>query len=276
MSALFNYNTISVELLKKTRTLKITIKNSNELNFINLELLFELESILAWSTSRVEIHSILIRSESGALSQGINFNSLKEMNEKMLEKITSKLQKITHALFHLPQTIVVDLGKGACNLGVELAIGADIRISSNNTTIVFDHTCHGLVPCSGGMGVLSTVVGNTFARNWILSARPVPMNQLLQSGFIYETYSNMERNQKVEALLEDIHKQSGVQRIQAKLGLFEDVKIDIEQATIFEKQIGKAARISQDWKDSPDKAMKAKSMSKAVKLSLVSKEIPIN
>lgn len=276
MSALFNYNTIDVELIKKTRTLQISLNNKNSLNSINLELLFELESILAWSTSRVEIHSILINSTSSKLSQGIDQIALKHMNEKQLHKITSKLQKITHALFHLPQTVIVDLGKGASNLGAELAIGADIRISDINTTIVFDHTNYGLIPCSGGIGILSTVVGNTFARNWILTARAIPINQLIQSGFIYDTYSNMDHDVKVSTLLADIHRQSPVQRIQSKLGLFEDVKHDVEQATIFETQIAKAARITRDWKEEPKDAMQAKSMSKAVKLSLVKKESPIN
>lgn len=271
MSALFNYNTIKVELLKKTRTLKISFFSNDQLNAITLELLFELESILAWASSRVEIHSILITSEHKHFSQGITSESLKNMNENILQKLTSKLQKITHALFHMPQTIIVDLGKGAKNLGVELAIGADLRIANINTEIALDHTKYGLIPCSGGLGILSTTVGNVIAKNWVLTARNIPQIQLLQSGFIYETYSSIDKERKIQQLLEDIHQQSPVQRIQAKLGLFEDIKQDVECATIFEKQIGKAARISQDWK-SPNESMNAKSMSHAVKLSLVKSE----
>jgi enoyl-CoA hydratase/carnithine racemase len=270
MGSFFNYSTLDVDLVKSTRTLVIALNSPESKNAINLELLFELESILAWATGRIEIHTILIKSKQGKLSPGIDTDMLNMMKESMLQKLTHKLQKITHALFHLPQTIIVDLGDGANNLACELAVGADIRIASDSCKMAFDHTNHGLIPCSGGMGILSEVVGNTFAKNWILMGSTIPMNQLLQSGFLYSTYNSNNREQCTQQILSQIHKQAPVQRVQAKLGLFEGIKDAVENATVFEKQIGKAARIAQDWKEKePEQRMPAKNMSKAVKLSLV-------
>lgn len=266
MPRIFNYTTIDVELLKKSRTLQITFNENSQ--YIGLEVLFELESILAWSTSKVEIHSILICSKEGELSKGINLDSLPQLKESQLQKITSKLQKITHALFHLPQTVVIDLGMGANNIAAELAIGADIRVAHINTKVQFDHIYHGLVPCSGGMGMLNTTVGNTFSKNWILLGDVIPTMQLIHSGFLFQTYEE-NREQTITNLLNRIHLQSPVQRVQAKMGLFQGVRDSIEKATEFERQVGKAARISQDWKEKRQHQMPAKSMSKAVKLSLV-------
>lgn len=266
MAKVFNYATIDVELLKKTRTLLITFKNHHK--FISLEVLFELESILAWSSSKVEIHSILIRSNEGVLSNGINLDSLPLLKEKTLKKITEKLQKITHALFHLPQTVVVDLGAGAKNLAAELAIGADIRIAHHQTQICFDHTYHGLTPCSGGMGLLTATIGSIYAKNWILMGEMIAVGQLTQSGFLLQTYQD-DRDKITEHILTNIHRQSPVQRVQTKLGLFHGIKESLEYATHFEKQIGNASRITQDWKEKRKEQMPAKHMSKAVKLSLV-------
>ena len=266
MAKLFNYTTINVELIKQFRSLKITLKNTHK--YISLEVLFELESILAWSTSKVEIHSIIICSEEGTLSEGLDTQSLPELKEGNLKRITEKLQKITHALFHLPQTVIIDLGTGAKNLAAELAIGADIRIAHQTTQVSFNHTLNGLVPCSGGMGILTTIIGSTFAKNWILTGNTIPIEQLTQSGFVYQTYQN-DRHEITDQILHSIHLQSPIQRVQAKLGLFQTIKECIQEATQFEKQIGNASRVSQDWKEQRKDQMPAKHMSKAIKLSLV-------
>lgn len=266
MAKIFNYATIDVELIKKSRTLLICLKESHKA--FGLEVMFELESILAWAASKVEIHSILIRSYEGTFSDGISLDSLPMLKEKTLQKITEKLQKITYALFHLPQTVVIDLGAGAKNLAAELAIGADIRIAHQQTQVSFDHTFHGLVPCSGGMGVLTTTIGSTYAKNWVLMGKTIAVEQLIHSGFLLQTYQN-DREELTEQILSNIHRQSPVQRVQAKLGLYQGIKDSLEEATRFEKQIGTASRVTQDWKEKRQDRMPAKNMSKAVKLSLI-------
>lgn len=271
MPKIFNYTTIDVELIKSTRTLQITLNKNSE--YISVEVLFELESILAWTASKVEIHSILICSSQNEFSKGINLESLPNLKERQLQKITTKLQKITQALYHLPQTVIIDLGMGAKNIAAELAIGADIRIAHINSNIKFDHIYHGLVPCSGGMGMLNATVGSTFTKNWILLGDEIPTQHLINSGFLLQTYDGNHK-QVVSNILNRINQQSPVQRVQTKMGLFQGIKDSIEKATIFEQQIGKAARICQDWKEKRVDQMPAKSMSKAVKLSLVKNKSP--
>jgi enoyl-CoA hydratase/carnithine racemase len=100
MNELFNYTTLDIKLIKKTRTLRISFKPNY--NFINLETLFELESILAWSSNRLEINSILLTSEADFFNEGIDKNKIKHYDSKKIIKITTKLQKIVHAMFHLP------------------------------------------------------------------------------------------------------------------------------------------------------------------------------
>ena len=85
MNSLFNYNTLKVRLEKTTRTLFITLNNDLNENSLTMESLFELESILAWCTTRVEIHSIFLQSSTDFFSRGYN--------QKLLKKLTiEKLQ----------------------------------------------------------------------------------------------------------------------------------------------------------------------------------------
>lgn len=268
----FNYATLNVSLVKSTRTLFITLKEEVNDGYIGLEQLFELETLLGWCTSKVEIKSIFISSNGAFFSKGINKEELKKMKQKRLIRITEKTSLISQALIHLPQTVIVDYSMGANNIAAELGIGADIRIAHEQASLRFNHTDLGLIPCSGGLGLLTTMVGPSYARNWILSGSAVSKTQLLNSGYLIDCYTSSSRDQDIEKLLVSINKQAGVPRIQAKLGLYEGIKDQLEQSLKFEKQISKASMITQDWQEDQENFMDSKHMSQAVKLSLVKQD----
>lgn len=274
MQTLFNYTTISTRLEKTTRTLFVTLNRPDWNNAFRLEMLFELESLFAWCTTRVEINSIIIDSSTSHFSTGLEYDSLSETTAKQLDKINTKLQKIIFAMMQLPQTIIIDLGEGAETLASEFALGADIRISSKCARISFNHCFYGLVPSAGGMSMLSTLISPAFARSWILSGAAIKLSALTESGFISVAYDSDTRPEIVSELLNNIAKVAPVQRIQAKLGLFETLRSQFETGIVMDRKIARASMVSEDWRTKKPEVkefdfMPAKSMSYAVKLSLI-------
>jgi enoyl-CoA hydratase len=274
MQTLFNYTTLSTRLEKTTRTLFVTLNRPDWNNAFRLEMLFELESLLAWCTTRVEINSIFIDSSSAHFSTGLEYDSLSRTTSGHLNKVNMKLQKIIFAMMQLPQTVVMDLGEGCETLASEFALGADIRIASKTSQIRFNHCQYGLVPAAGGMSMLSTLVSPAFARSWVLSGAPIKANVLTESGFINSTYDSESRSDLIRNLLNEIYKLAPVQRIQAKLGLFESLRPQLETGIVMDRKIAKASMVSEDWRTKkPEEKdfsfMPAKSMSYAVKLSLI-------
>lgn len=277
MTTLFNYQTLSTRLEKTTRTLFVTLNRPDWNNAFKLEMLFELESLLAWCTTRVEISSIHIDSSSHEFSTGHDLESLSGMTPSNLEKTNMKLQKIIFAMMQLPQAVVVDLGAGSQTIASEFALGADIRICSEDSQIRFNHGRFGFVPGAGGMSMLSTLVSPSFARIWVLSGDSISKKALTESGFIAQTYNSTNRNEVRHQILEGIAKQAPVQRIQSKLGLFESLRSQFEQGIVMDKKISKASMVSEDWRTKKPEAqtfefMPAKSLSYSVKLSLVKSE----
>src|SRR5690606_19092172 len=122
----------STRLEKSTRTLSVTLNRPDKGNAPHQEMLFELESLLAWCTSRVEIQSIFIDSCTNTFSPGVDAERLPQMSADHLEKLSLRLHKIIFAMMQMPQTIVVDLREGAANWAMEFALGADIRLCSVN------------------------------------------------------------------------------------------------------------------------------------------------
>ncbi len=276
MFTLFNYSTLLTRLDKGTRTLHVTLKQQH----ITQEMLFELESLLSWCTGRVEIASLLLDSAAGPFSQGLDTTQLPHQSGAQLEKTQHRLQKIVYALMQLPQTVVVDYGTGARNWALELGLGADVRVCARDADLRFDHARYGLVPACGGMGFLAVIFGAGHARAWTATGTSIPQPQLEASGLIHTTYATEDRATRIGEVLEAIHQQAPVQRVQTKLGVFEAHRETLEKAWIADRKIAKAALVSEDWKTvtpvskAPAPFMPAKSLSYSVKLSLVKLENP--
>src|SRR5690606_39821162 len=121
---------------------------------------------------------------------------------------------------------------------------------------------------------LSTLVTPAFARNWVLSGSPIKEEALKQSGFVAHTYEAETRTETIADILGNIAKVAPVQRIQAKLGLFETLRPQFETGIVMDRKIAKASMVSEDWRSKKPQQkdfnfMPAKSMSYAVKLSLI-------
>lgn len=268
MQDFFNYSTIDVVLLKSTRTLAIYLNRPDFDNEMNLEMLFELESILSWCSGRVEIKSLLIGSRTDGLSVGMTKSQIKSFDVNKLERIITKTQKLTNALLHLPQTVVFDLGDNCHNLASELAIGADIRICNVNINMSFNHTHMGIVPCAGGLGFLSAVVGNTYARNWLLNGTRIPIEALVASGFIANRYESSNQLEVLNHILETIDTQASIPRIQVKFGLLHHLIEKSQEALKFENQIARAALITGDWQKADEEFTNARTFKNEARLKL--------
>lgn len=249
MKSLFNYNTLNVSLEKKTRSLLVSLNRRSRNNALNLEMVFELETVLSWATGHLEISSILLRGEGEIFSEGIDLDELAKMDKARLLKLQHRIQKLTLALFYLPQTVIIDLKKGAGNMAAELAIGADIRLAHRQTKLQFNHVEQGLTPACGGIGPLSMVVPLSFARKWILGALPVDNEELSDSGFIANFYKDSDHGKIINRYLHTINKQSPVARIQAKRGLLEAILPELERAREYEKTFASGNACTDDWKE---------------------------
>ncbi len=244
MSSLFNYNTLKVSLNRETRNLTVTLNRQHAANAFCTEMIFELETLFAWATSHLEIHSILINSSSPIFSPGWDKKELEKMNDERIQKLMDRLQKLVYIQFFLPQTIVIDLGEGAYGAAAEFAIGADIRLARNNADIQFNHARKGFIPASGGVGFLSAVVPPAFARKWNLTTLPIGESDLTASGFI-EIYND---HQIIESYLQAIASQAPIARIQTKRSLLDSILPLLDRARNFEKDYAIAGMCMGDWR----------------------------
>ena len=107
----FNYNTLNVDLQPKTRSLSISFNRPEKNNQMNLEMLFELESLFGWLTAHLEVNAVVIKGTNDHFCSGFDEEELKIMSEEKLQKYLVRFQRLISGMLALPQTIICDLGK---------------------------------------------------------------------------------------------------------------------------------------------------------------------
>lgn len=244
--SLFNYSTLNVSLNKQNRSLHISFNRSEYQNSFNFEVLFELESVLAWASNKLEISTILFSGADGFFSSGISLESIQK-NSDRLEKFLTKFRKIASSLHYLPQTAICDVGTGTSNLGCEFAINCDLRLSHCLSYMEFNHLKMGLTPSAGGIGMLKTHVGPSKAKNWIFTTKKVFTEELLNCDLVCQSYDSLNRQEVIDNLLNTIDAQAPVSRMQAKMAFFESMRFELETTETYEAKISKANILSFDW-----------------------------
>lgn len=243
MDQIFNYNTLDVKIDTVTRSLFVIAQDSK--NRLTKEMLYELETLTSWLSNHIEINSVVFTSASDHFIQGISHDELMTMDTPRFQSMLQRIQKLVHAMFYLPQTLVFDLKKGAAGVGIELSITADIRLIHKEGTLHFNHLEEGFVPSSGGISMAGLVLPRNMIRCWTMAGEKIPASELMASAFIYKQY---ESQTPLQNLLENIARQAPVQRIQAKRAFLQDILPSLPTALKNEESFAQAGIITQDWK----------------------------
>jgi enoyl-CoA hydratase/carnithine racemase len=208
---LFSFNTIFTQLNREKKCLIVTLNRPERFNQITLETLFELETILNWAYPRTEICSIVINSNQGLFSKGLEDKNLKAVSAIKLRNALLNLHK---AMIRSTQIIVFDFGEKVQGIAFEMALAADLWISSNELEVNPRANNH---PILYSHHLFRNIHGHALLRNLFLKSKIWNSKKLVQLGLLYETYKGENKDQLIYSLLTGIAEQSAMLRSQTKL-----------------------------------------------------------
>ena len=248
MSFPFDFHDIICSTLKKTKTFVLSINRPSKNNVLRKETLLEIEQALGRIALHSEINTLFIKGEGTIFSDGIDSCELRGWSSDELNIFNESLKKIVTVMPLLPQIVVMDLGERALGHALELALGADIRLSKKDAHIEFNFLSKGLCPSAGGISHLQRLVGPSCAKFWILGSHRLLPREIENSNFIHKTYDNEGRQDYVDNLLSSLHCLAPVCRVQAKRSFFESFAESFERANFKEGEFARAAHFCEDWK----------------------------
>lgn len=241
MTPIFQLETLKIYLQMDVRNLFIEFQDRT----IKKQTLKDLNEMVDWLHTHIEVDSVLLSSKHKEFGEGWNTTEWTSSTSAELEECIEELRQIVFKFIQVPQTVVADLKKGAKGASLELALGADIRIMEEGGRLVFDHLQQGMVPASGGLGVLSALMGRAQAKNWVQTSLPIPTNSLITSGFLQEVYNFQDGY--TDTILDAISHQSPVARIQAKKAFGELIMGEVKNTQRVESTYAMAGYATGDF-----------------------------
>jgi methylglutaconyl-CoA hydratase len=177
------YQTIHITKHKNYSLLRLSRPEVR--NAMNGLMLDELIYFLENAHSDGECKLLVVRGEGKVFSAGADLNWMAEgvnasYNENVKE--SSKLYRVFELFNTLPMVTVAWLHGAAIGGALGIAAGADFLWIDEDVKVRFSEVKLGLVPATVAPFIVNRI-GEIRARQWMLSARMLTSNELLEAGF---------------------------------------------------------------------------------------------
>lgn len=215
----------------------VTINRPEQLNCFDFETLSELEEIVDGLKLDKDIRVVIITGAGEkSFSAGADLKERRTLNEKDVRRNVSRIRDVFTKIEELPQPTIAAINGYALGGGFELALACDFRLSVKEAVVGLTEVSWGIIPGAGGTQRLSRLIGNSRAKELILTARKIDAQQAFDWGIINKV---VERVQLLEAsveLAEEIMKNAPLAVTQAKYAINYGSNVDINTGLAIESK----------------------------------------
>ncbi len=175
------------------RIAHVTLARPDKLNAISLEMLDEVIEA-AHALREAEIDCVVLSGEGRGFCAGIDIVSLssvmgQDMDELVLKRShgdANRFQEFSLAWRDLDVPVIAAIHGVCFGAGMQLALGADIRVAAPDAKLSIMEMKWGLIPDMGGMVLLPQLVRSDVMRRLIYTAEVLDAGDALDAGLVTE------------------------------------------------------------------------------------------
>lgn len=234
-----DYQTIKLEH-KENGVWILTINRPESLNALNGQVLNEMaDGIRQISEMDYESAKALIITGSGekAFVAGADIKEMLDMSIEQAKAFAQKGQSVFHELNLLKIPVIAAVNGFALGGGLELALGCDFMIASENAKFGLPEVSLGLIPGFGGTVRLTRAVGIRKARELTYTGEMIKADEAMKLGLVSQVVPQSELMAAVQKKLELILGRSPLAIGQAKLSINQAFDLETEKALENEAEI---------------------------------------
>jgi len=183
----------TVIYIKKDHVASITLNRPEAGNRINLKLAQELEAACGQVNQDEAVYVVIL---SGAGSK--TFCQGGEPEE------SGAVYSAAEAVAGIVKPVIAAINGDALGQGLELALSADIRLSSDKARFGFPEVSKGVMPADGGTQRLPRIVGKAKALELILAAETINADEALEIGLVSKVVEGARLADEAGVLAETI------------------------------------------------------------------------
>jgi methylglutaconyl-CoA hydratase len=243
---IMQYQTLNIDKYKNQVVLRLNRPNvRNAMNGLMLdELIYFLENVHQEKSCKL----LLVRGEGKVFSAGADLNWMAQAvnatyNENVEE--SRKLYRVFKLFSTLPMVTVAWLHGAAIGGALGIAAGADFVWVDKDVKILFSEVKLGLVPATVAPVVIKRI-GATKAKQWMMSAKMLSVNELISSGFADEIVMADNLPDKLDDLINQLN-DNDLNAIQITKELIRNVSesVDDESEELYTAGVIARARASE-------------------------------
>ncbi len=161
----------------------ITLNVPQTLNSFKEKMLHELFLQMSEFEKNPDIKVIVLRGNEKSFSAGIDIKELcNKKNE--IKTIVKNMQYDMAGIRQIKKPVIAAVAGLVLGIGCELALSCDIILAADNTRFGMPELSINLLPCFGGISLLTNAVGKAKAMEMILSGRAIDADEAERAGMI--------------------------------------------------------------------------------------------
>ncbi|MCS7122096.1 MAG: enoyl-CoA hydratase/isomerase family protein [Archaeoglobaceae archaeon] len=176
---------------------RIVLNRPEKKNALDLQMLSELRKavdLVKRSGSKI----LVLSGEGDTFCSGLDRNLLlsliqREVDEE-IEKAIDFVQKIVYDLRNIEIPTIAAVKRYAIGAGFQLALAADLRLSTPGTIFCIKEPEFGIIPDMGALYLLPRIVGDGVAKDLVFSRKELKAEEAKNFGLVNEVCEDLERS----------------------------------------------------------------------------------
>lgn len=195
------YQTLKLEIDRKTHVAYVTLNRPQKLNAINAEMRQELPKALDELGKDPDVRVIVLKGAGGkAFSAGADITEFTQGKPYQFVE----LGEFFRAPELCPKPVIAAIDGFALGGGLELALACDFRLASKRSELGQPEIHLGLIPGGGGTQRLLRLIGPSRAKELCMLGERISAEQAAQWGLVDHVYENEKFEQEVKAFAEKL------------------------------------------------------------------------
>lgn len=175
----------------------ITLNRPEKLNATTASMLRELQGALTIAADTASVRSVVITGAGRGFCAGQDLGDRQVAGDdatppNLAESLDTLYNPVVRAMTTMTKPVVGAVNGVAAGAGANLALACDIVIAARSATFIEVFSRIGLIPDAGGTWMLPRLIGRARALGVALLAEPIPAEQALEWGLIWEVVDDAE------------------------------------------------------------------------------------
>ena len=184
----------------------VVLNRPEKRNAMSQELLKVLAGELRAAAAEDSVHCVVLRGEGPVFSAGVDLVELAEASGQpgTLRPFREVFLECPNLCEEMPKPVICQIHRTCVGGALEVALGCDLRIASDDAQLGLPEVKFGIIPDVGGSSRLPQVVGLGRAKELIMTGRTIDASEAERIGLVNRVVAPEELEQATQALVDEL------------------------------------------------------------------------